>query len=228
MMNSQIELKYLVGHCKQLPTYKDARPIIELIQEWGMDNNEPKATALAIREIRKHFMLVNPKMEESSQKKLPQLKITTPEMPEFKFFYQVSDADAIEFKEVLRECIAKIDTNGKKEWFCIYAAWRYFQKERDAKAAYVNFFTDIDALFPGLLKDLKTDEETNRKYKPYCDMLRYEYNNWAVADGKLPPMQVWSHSDWTRLYKNSWETIKRMQGLVKQFYIAFSQLFGSK
>lgn len=227
-MNGQIELQYLVGHCKQLPTYKDALPIIHCIQDWGMDNDALSASALAIKEIREHFRLISQTPETSEPKKLPAPKIETPEMPEFKFFHQVSDADAEEFKEVLRDCIAKIDTDGKKEWFCIYAAWRYYQKEREAKAAYVNFFTDIDSLFPGLLKDLKAGEETNRKYKPYCDMLRYEYNNWAVADGKLPPMQIWAHEEWTRQYKNSWETIKRMQGLVRDFYRAFAALFSHK
>ncbi len=227
-MNSQIELPYLVDYCKQLPTYKDAHSITQLILEWGVDNNTVAAARLAIEEIREYFRQMAQTPETSEPKKLPAPKIETPEMPEFKFFHQVSDTDAEEFKEVLRECITKIDTDGKKEWFCIYAAWRYFQKEREAKAAYVSFFTDIDSLFPGLLKDLKADETTNRKYKPYCDMLRYEYNNWAVADGKLPPMQVWAHEEWTRQYKNSWETIKRMQGLVRDFYRAFAALFSHK
>lgn len=223
-MNSKIDLQDLVGYCKQLPTFRDALPIMMFIKDWGIENRALEDAMLAEREVRNHFRLMTPQSENEEHKKLP-LITETPEMPEFKFFSYVSDEKAVEFKEVLRECIAKIDTEGKKEWFCIYAAWRYYRGERDAKAAYVNFFTDIDALFPGLLKDLKTDEETNRKYKPYCDMLRYEYNNWAVDNGKLPPMQVWTHRDWTSKYqKNTKATIKRMQELVRTFFVSFAQL----
>lgn len=227
-MNSQIELHYLVEHCKQLPTYRDALPIVHCIQGWGIDNNALSAASLAIKEIREHFISTNRPIAELSQKKLPAPEITTPEMPEFRFFHQVSDDMAVEFKELLRKCISQMDTEGKKEWFCLYAAWRFFQKEREVSGGFVDFFTDIDAMFPGLLKDIKRDDKTNRRFKPYCDMLSYEYKLWAVADGKLPPMQVWTHSDWTRLYKNSWENVKRMQGLVRQFYMAFAQLFGTK
>ena len=222
-MNSQIELQYLVGHCKQLPTYKDARPIIEVIQEWGIDNDALSASALAIREIREHFRLLNPPIDSTEPKKLPQM-ITTPEMPEFRFFIGVSDDMAVEFKDVLRECIAKIDTEGKKEWFCLYAAWRYFKREHEKGGSFVDFFTDIDALFPGLLKDVRNDLPGNRRLKPYCDMLSYEYKLWAVDNGKLPPMQVWAHSDWTRRYKNSKDTIKRMQELIRAFYALFANL----
>ena len=158
-MNSQIDLQYLVGYCKQLPTFRDALPIMMFIKDWGIENRALEDAMLAEREVRNHFRLMTPQSENEEHKKLP-LITETPEMPEFKFFSYVSDEKAVEFKEVLRECIAKIDTEGKKEWFCIYAAWRYYRGERDAKAAYVNFFTDIDALFPGLLKDLKTDDET--------------------------------------------------------------------
>ena len=145
-------------------------------------------------------------------------------MPELRFFHQVSDDMAVEFKELLRDCIAQIDTEGKKEWFCLYAAWRYYRGEREKGGGFVDFFTDIDALFPGLLKDVRNDLPGNRRLKPYCDMLSYEYKLWAVDGGKLPPMQVWAHSDWTRLYKNSKDTIKRMQKLVRGFYALFANL----
>ena len=226
-MNSQIELPYLVDYCKQLPTYKDALPITQLILEWGGENNTVAEARLAVLEIREYFRQKAQTPETSEPKKLPAPIIETPEMPEFKFFNQVSDKDAEEFKEVLRECIAKINTKGKKEWFCLYAAWRYYKKERETDGGYVDFFTDIDALFPGLLKDVRSDLQGNRRLKPYCDMLRYEYNNWAVVDGKLPPMQVWAHEEWTRQYKNSWKTIKRMQALVRDFYKAFAELLGN-
>jgi hypothetical protein len=227
-MNSQIELQYLVDYCKQLPTYKDALPITQCITEWGMNNDAVSGARLAVEDIRQYFRLMAQTPETNEPKKLPPTIIETPEIPELKFFVDVDAEDAAEFKEVLRNCIAKINTNGKKEWFCIYAAWRYYKKERETDGGYVDFFTDIDTLFPGLLKDVRKDLEGNRRLKPYCDMLRYEYNNWAVADGKLPPMQVWAHEEWTRQYKNTWKTIQHMQALVRDFYKAFAALLGNK
>lgn len=227
-MNSQIELQYLVGFCKQLPTYKDALPIIEVIRGWGADNDALTASSLAVREIQEYFRLTSNTMGEREQKKLPAPEITTPEMPEFKFFVGVSDDMAPEFKDLLRECIAKLDTDGKKDWFCLYAAWRYYKKEREVGGGFVDFFTDIDTLFPGLLKDVRNDLPGNRRLKPYCDMLSYEYKLWAVSDGKLPLMQVWTHEEWVRAYGNKWEVVKRMQALVRDFYKAFVQLLGTK
>lgn len=227
-MNSQIELQYLVGYCKQLPTFRDALPIIEAIRGWGADNDAITASSLAVREIQEYFRLTSNTMGNTEQKKLPAPEITTPEMPEFRFFIGVSDDMAVEFKDLLRECIIKMNvTNGKKEWFCLYAAWRYYKKEREEAGGFVDFFIDIDALFPGLLKDVRNDLPGNRRFKPYCDMLSNEYKRWAVADGKLPPMQVWTHEEWTRLYDNKWETIKRMQAFVRDFFKAFVQLLGT-
>ena len=223
-MNSQIELQYLVEHCKQLPTFNDALTIIVCIQRWGADNNELNQAAIAFKEIQDHFKQINPLTSSTEQKQLPQLIISTPDMPEFRFFVGVSDDKAMDFKDALRECIAKIDTDGKKEWFCLYAAWRYYRREHAKGGGFVDFFTDIDALFPGLLKDVRNDLPGNRRLKPYCDMLSYEYKLWAVDNGKLPPMQVWAHSDWTRRYKNSKDTIKHMQELIRAFYALFANL----
>lgn len=222
-MNSQIDLQYLVGYCKQLPTFRDALPIMMFIKDWGIENRALEDAMLAEREVRNHFRLMTPQSENEEHKKLP-LITETPEMPEFKFFSYVSDEKAVEFKEVLRECIAKIDTEGKKEWFCIYAAWRYLHRQRTTDGGYVDFFVDIDALFPGLLKDLRTDLQGNRKYKPYCDMLSNEYKRWAVDNDVLPPMQTWRHSDWTQKYNNSKTAIKRMQTLISEFYTAFADV----
>ena len=224
---ANIELGCLVEHCKLQPTYRDALPIVDFIRSWGANHGALNESALAVEEIRQYFRQIAQTPNTSEPKKLPPTVIETPEIPELKFFLGVDAKDAAGFKEVLRECISKIDTKGKKEWFCLYAAWRYYKKRHETDGGYVDFFTDIDALFPGLLKDVRNDLEGNRRLKPYCDMLRYEYNNWAVADGKLPPMQVWAHSEWTRQYKNSWKTIQHMQTLVRDFYKAFAALLGN-
>ena len=147
-MTQQIELSYLVEHCTQLPTYKDALPLITLIQEWGAVHGAVAQAMEAINQIRDHFRPLMPKAPESEPKSLPM--IDTPELPELKFFYQVSTQQFSDFKEALRNCLSKIDMYGKKEWFCIYAAWRFVCKERERAGGYVDFFVDINTLFPGL------------------------------------------------------------------------------
>ena len=219
-MTQQIELSQMVEHCIQLPTYKDALPLIEFIQAWGAGNDTFALAKDAINQIRDHFRQLMPKTTESEPKSLP--IIETPELPELKFFCQVRKEQIPEFQNALRECLLKIDMNGKKEWFCIYAAWRYVCKEHVRAGGYVDFFVDIDTLFPGLLKDLKRDEPGNRIYKPYTDMLSYEYKKWAIDDDHLPAMQTWAHSDMLARYGNSKNTVKNMQQLVRDFYKVFA------
>lgn len=226
-MAAQIELAQVVNHCKQLPQYKDALPIITFLQEWGADHAAAAEVVQAIKEIREYFRLQQPSQQESESRKRLEV-IETPEQPELRFFRQVSPQITPQFKEALRDCLAKIDKTGKKEWFCIYAAWRYLQNEREVDGGYVDFFTDIDALFPGLLKDIRTDLKGNRRLKPYCDMLSYEYKLWAVDNGKLPDMKEWRHSSWAMKYQNSKAAILRMQDLISQFYMAFSQTLNQK
>jgi hypothetical protein len=219
-----IELSKITDHCKQLPAYRDALPIISMLQSIAMEEVCAKEIAEAINDIRSHFRMKQPAPSDE-QKKLPPT-IVTPELPELKFFKEVYVGWIPIFRNVLRQCIEQIDQTGKKEWFCIYIAWRYLTKtERSSELGYASFFVDIDALFPGLLKDVRPDLPGNRRFKPYTDILSYEHKNWAVDHGYMPPMPVWAYGDWkSRYLKNTIETINRMQQLVRTFYAAFAQL----
>ena len=228
MAFEEIRLKYVVDHCKQLPTYRDALPIIDMLQSIPAEDDMVREIAAAISDIRSHFRMKQQPQEDHQQKKLPP-PLLTPEMPELRFFKGVSDQKTPFFKELLREGIQKMDLKGKKDWFCLYSAWRYFKNEREIGGGYVDFFLDIEALFPGLLADVRTDLPGNRRLKPYTDMLAYEYKLWAVDKGKLPPMQTWAHSEWKTKYQvNTKETIERMQQLVREFYADFAKLLGTK
>ena len=223
-----IRLKYIVDHCKQLPTYRDSLPVIDMLQSVALEEGMAKEIAAAIKDIRSHFRVKQPPQEDAQEDKQP-LTLQTPEMPELRFFKDVSDSKVPMFQELLREGIKKMDLTGKKDWFCLYAAWRYFKDEREIGGGYVDFFLDIDGLFPGLLKDVNTSLPGNRRLKPYTDMLAREYKLWAVDNGKLPSMQTWAHSDWKSKYLvNTKETIERMQQLVREFYVAFAKLLGTK
>ena len=223
-----IRLKSVVDHCKLLPTYRDSLPFIDMLQSIALEEGMAKEIAAAIKDIRSHFRVKQQSQDDHQQQKLPP-PLLTPEMPELRFFKDVSDHKAPFLKILLREGIQKMDLTGKKDWFCLYAAWRYFKKEREVGGGYVDFFLDIEAFFPGLLADVRTDLPGNRRLKPYTDMLAYEYKLWAVDMGKLPPMQTWAHSEWKSKYQvNTKETIERMQQLVREFYVAFAQLLGTK
>ena len=219
-----IELSKIADHCKQLPAYRDALPIISMLQSIAMEEACAKEIAEAINDIRSHFRMKQPAPSDE-QKKLPPGAVT-PELPELKFFKEVRVGWIPIFKNKLRSCIEQIDLTGKKEWFCIYIAWRYLTKtEGDGKPGYASFFVDIDALFPGLLKDVRMDLPGNRRFKPYTDMLSDEYKNWAIDNGHMPPMQVWAHSDWkSRYLTNKSEKIERMQQLVRDIFVVFAQL----
>jgi hypothetical protein len=211
-----------------LPTYRDSLPFIDMLQSIALEEGMAKEIAAAIKDIRSHFRVKQQSQDDHQQQKLPP-PLLTPEMPELRFFKDVSDHKAPFLKILLRDGIQKMDLTGKKDWFCLYAAWRYFKKEREVGGGYVDFFLDIEALFPGLLADVRTDLPGNRRLKPYTDMLAYEYKLWAVDKGKLPPMQTWAHSEWKSKYLvNTKETIERMQQLVREFYVAFAQLLGTK
>jgi hypothetical protein len=223
-----IRLNSIVDHCKLLPTYRDSLPFIDMLQSIALEEGMAKEIAVAIKDIRSHFRVKQQSQDDHQQQKLPP-PLLTPEMPELRFFKDVSDHKAPFLKILLRDGIQKMDLTGKKDWFCLYAAWRYFKKEREVGGGYVDFFLDIEAFFPGLLADVRTDLPGNRRLKPYTDMLAYEYKLWAVDMGKLPPMQTWAHSEWKSKYLvNTKETIERMQQLVREFYVAFSQLLGTK
>ena len=229
MLLEEIKLTEIVAHCKLLPTYRDALPIIDMLQGMMVNEARIKEIAEAISEIRLYFRAKEPAYDDEP-KKLPQLPqtIQTPELPNLLFFHQVTAQQMPEFVKVLRDCLTKIDTTGKTEWFCIYAAWLYLHPLGLIKGSQVKFFTDIDALFPGLLTGLKKDNPDNRIYKPYTDMLSNEYKRWAVDNGNLPPLQVWRHSDWTQKYNNKKNTIEKMQNLVSTFYTAFSAVLKEK
>lgn len=224
MASEGIELSKIVDHCKQMPAYRDALPIIDMLHSIAVEEDCAKEIAEAISDIRSYFRMKQP--APSNDRKDPLEGGPTPELPELKFFTAIKVGWIPLFTNILRQCIMKIDLTGKKEWFCIYIAWRYVTKtERSSQLGYAYFFEDINALFPGLLKDLKLNEKGNRIFKLYIDMLSYEHKNWAVDNGHMPLMQVWAHSDWKeRYHKNSKETINKMQQLVREFYTAFAQL----
>ena len=89
---------------------------------------------------------------------------------------------------LLKEAAVLIDVNQGNGWFCVYAAYRYYKMQLGTKKEYVNFFTDIENLLPGILKKINANESGDKRYHTYTQTLSSEAEKWYVDDGKLPEL----------------------------------------
>lgn len=113
------------------------------------------------------------------------------EAVELKFFNMKkygSDEKQQRLRKVLRYASTKIDTSNGRDWFCVYAAERYVEDCTGCKLDYVEFFTDIETLLPGVLRKINTQEKGYKRYKSYSELLRREADDWFVINGSLPPI----------------------------------------
>ena len=105
-----------------------------------------------------------------------------------------SDEKQQKLRKLLKYAAKKIDTNNGRDWFCVYAADRYVEDSLGTKLEYVEFFSDIELLLPGVLKRIRENETGNKRYKPYSELLRREADNWYVIEGNLPPINEMVYS----------------------------------
>ena len=70
----------------------------------------------------------------------------------------------------------------------MYAAERYAKDCLSSKLEYVEFFSDIETLLPGMLKKISPSASGYKRYKAYSELLRREAENWFVLNGSLPPI----------------------------------------
>ena len=113
------------------------------------------------------------------------------EMKELKFFDMKKYGSAEkqqQLRSILRDVTKRIDVNNGRDWFCVYAADRYVGECLGTKYNYVEFFTDIETLLPGILKRVNELESGYKRYKAYSELLRREADNWFVFNGSLPPI----------------------------------------
>ena len=111
------------------------------------------------------------------------------EAVELKFFNMKkygSDEKQRQLRQLLRDASARIDTSNGRDWFCVYAAERYVEGRTGCRLEYVEFFTDIETLLPGVLRGINQKEQGYKRYKGYSELLRREADNWFVYNGCLP------------------------------------------
>lgn len=99
-----------------------------------------------------------------------------------------SDEKQQKLRKILTYATTKIDVNNGRDWFCVYAAYRYAEGNISSKLEYVEFFTDIEILLPGVLKRINPQESGYKRYKTYSELLRREADNWYIFDGSMPPV----------------------------------------
>ena len=67
------------------------------------------------------------------------------------------------------------------------------------------FFSDIEALFPGLLENIKHDAiSAYDRYETLSKSLARECKKWFVDDGFLPPVGEWASSKFVYRVDDVW------------------------
>lgn len=121
---------------------------------------------------------------------------------ELHFFDQVefgSEEKQPKLIALLNEVAQKLDINNGRDWFCIYAAYRYYKGQLAVSGGYKDFFVDIEALMPDKLTKIDRSQKGDKRYVSYTTLMGREAALWYMDKGKLPPLNeitIWkSHFD---------------------------------
>lgn len=110
--------------------------------------------------------------------------------------------------ELLNDVTKQIDIDNGRDWFCIYAGYRYFKEELAVKGQYTDFFADIETLVPEKLKKIDTSKTNEARYHKYTQLMGREAQYWYMDNGMLPPQKefttwnVFFRGDQTRFAKH--------------------------
>lgn len=139
------------------------------------------------------------------------------EYVDFAFFEdkRLSTMDAQnKLRRVLKSVLPRMDADSGRDWIAVYIAYHYYIGREYIMKGQSDFFKDIHALLPGLLKKVNETETSNdKRFKTYSDLLRLECPNWFILDDSLPPMQEWMAKKYN--YHVDEARRKRIQKLVK-------------
>jgi hypothetical protein len=122
---------------------------------------------------------------------------------------------------VLRETTALIDINSGTDWFCFYAAYRYYKNQLGTQKEYVSFFTDIEHLLPGLLANIMEQEQGDKRYHTYTVMLGREVQRWYRNNNSLPPLNDLNYGSW---YGGSKEQFDNCRLIIKKVFLKFREI----
>lgn len=160
-----------------------------------------------------HSERIQPKMKEAPKEK-------DWEMKELKFFdMKKFDTAEKQFKlsKILREMAMKIDRSTGREWFGLYAAYRYAKRETGIDGCYVDFFSDIEALIPDMLTIMNREARGDLRYKNYTKGLGKEVRDWYVDNKILPPINSLIYRSYH--FGCNEDRFMKLKGIISELYI---------
>lgn len=127
-----------------------------------------------------------------------------------------------ELRKLLQAEQTNIDTNNGRDWFAFYAAYRYVRKCNSTKKGYVDFFSDIEKLLPGVLLKLNNDKVGDQRYRHYTIQLSKEVDNWYVDNNKLPPINRLVFNDYA--FRCTEEMFNKLEIIIRRLFNSFNSL----
>ena len=159
-----------------------------------------------------------------SERIKPKVKEATKEkewvMQELKFFDMKKFDTAekqLKLSKILREMAIKIDRSSGREWFGLYAAYRYAKRETGIDGSYVDFFSDIEALIPDMLTVNNRDARGDLRYKNYTKGLGKEVRDWYVDNKLLPPINSLIYRSYH--FGCNEDRFMKLKGIISELYI---------
>ena len=124
--------------------------------------------------------------------------------------------------ELLREASTQIDTTSGREWFAVYAGYRYFKKQLGVKGEYTKFFSDIEHLLPDVLTKIDRQCEGEKRYHSYTQLMGREADDWYMDNDALPPQN--ELSEWKAHFKGDWSRYEKLRLVIIDVYKRFMQI----
>ena len=144
-------------------------------------------TLLAVREAMR--------AERNRIDKVVEKNSGTPDLVKLKFFTDPCFA-TLNGQESLRELIKSllpcVDEGSGRDWISLYIGYIFFKQKQKRIKSITAFFSDIDALLPGVLVKVKACVKAYDRYRLYVDPLSLECEKWFIDKGGLPPLNLFS------------------------------------
>ena len=138
---------------------------------------------------------------------------------ELKFFNQElfgSEEKQLKLVELLKNVASRIDVTSGREWFAVYAGYRYFRNQLAQKGEYTDFFEDIEHLLPHTLTRLDKAKARTERYQKYTVLMGREVELWYMNEGKLPPIQ--ELTTWKVKFKGDWNRYEKLCLIIADVY----------
>lgn len=147
----------------------------------------------------------------------PEHKAEEYELVDLKFFDAFDTLEQQEkLRNALKDVLPRMDADSGRDWVAVYIAYHYYIGREFIMKGHSDFFADIEALLPGVLKKVNAGETGDKRYKAYTDLLRLECQNWFILNECLPPMTEWASSKYH--YRVDQTKRERIQQIVKDVY----------